>query len=458
MIAARRPTPVSFWWEGVERPSRAALASALSVDVCIIGAGFTGLWTAYYLALADPTLRIAIVEARHVGYGASGRNGGWLTNSVTGGVEQYVATHGIEAAQRQQTALTQAVDEVIAVAAGEGIDTGIAKGGELIVARNDAQVARLRKEYEAAARWRDTDWEWLDAHDAARRISIEGAQAAMWQPHCAVLQPAQLVVGLARAVEARGVVIYENSPATNIAPGSVETARGRVRALHVIRATEGFTATLPGQRRTWLPLNSSLMITDPLPAKVLDAINWSGREALSDAAHVYIYAQRTADSRIALGGRGIPYRFGSRIDTDGATPQFTVEALRNKLHELFPETRGIGIARAWSGVLGVPRDWSAAINYDPNTRLGYAGGYVGTGVTATHLAGRTLADLILGRSTDRTTLPWVGHRARRWEPEPARWLGVSATYAAFRRADRNEDQGGSRTSRWARIATAVSGH
>jgi len=381
-----------------------------------------------------------------------------LTNSVTGGAEQYIATHGAEAAQGQQIALTNAVDEVIGVAKIEGIEADIAQGGELIVASNEAQLARLRKDFESASAWRDTDWQWLDANQAASRINIEGVLGAMWQPHCAVLQPAKLVAGRAEAVEARGVTIYEGTSATTINPGLVDTVRAKVRASHVIRATEGFTATLPGQRRTWLPLNSSLIVTDPLPGAILDEINWSGREALGDAAHVYIYAQRTADNRIAIGGRGIPYRYGSRLDTDGSTPPVTVEALQNKLHELFPSTRGIGIARAWSGVLGVPRDWAAAVNYDTATGLGYAGGYVGTGVTATNLAGHTLADLIRGETTTRTTLPWVGHQARRWEPEPARWLGVAATYAAFRRADHNEAKGGSATSRWARIATAVSGH
>ncbi|MGN0063989.1 MAG: NAD(P)/FAD-dependent oxidoreductase, partial [Nocardioides sp.] len=244
-----------------------------------------------------------------------------------------------------------------------------------------------------------------------------------------------------------------------VRPARVETDRGTVRAAHVLRATEGFTARLAGERRTWLPMNSSLVVTEPLPAAFWEAVGWEGREVLGDMAHAYMYAQRTADDRIAFGGRGVPYRFGSRIDTDGRTPESTIAALGDLMHRFFPAlgARPPRLAHAWSGVLGVPRDWSATVSYDAGTGLGHAGGYVGTGVATTQLAGRTLADLVLGRDTERTRLPWVGHRARRWEPEPLRWLGVQAMYAAYRAADRAEDGSRTTTSPLARIADRVSG-
>jgi glycine/D-amino acid oxidase-like deaminating enzyme len=174
-------------------------------------------------------------------------------------------------------------------------------------------------------------------------------------------------------------------------------------------------------------------------------------------AHSYFYAQRTADDRIAIGGRGVPYRFGSRIDIDGDTAARTVAALRDLLHRLVPATRDIPLAHAWSGVLGVPRDWSATVGFDQATGMGWAGGYVGTGVTATNLAGRTLADLITGNATDVTTLPWVNHRVRNWEMEPLRWLAVRALYTAYGWADAAEFRGRATTSPLARIADAVSG-
>ncbi len=449
---------VSFWWRQVGTPTpRTPLPGSLDADVCIVGAGYTGLWTAYHLKRAQPDLAIVVLEARFAGFGASGRNGGWLTNSVTGGRGQYVRRGDRQPAVAQQRALNASVDEVIAVAEREGIDADIARGGELEIARNAAQLARLRARAAAEARWPDTDVVELDAAGTASRVDVGGAIGGLWHPHCATLHPAKLVSGLAVAVERLGVTIHEGTTVTAIEEGRARTGRGDVRARHVIRATEGFTPGLHGERRTLLPMNSSLVVTEPLPVDVWDRIGWHGREALGDAAHAYVYAQRTADGRIAFGGRGVPYRFGSRTDTDGATHPATVATLTGLLHAFFPAARDAAIDHAWCGVLGVPRDWSASVGLDPRTGLGWAGGYVGTGVTATHLAGRTLADLVLGRDTELTRLPWVGHRARRWEPEPLRWLGVQALYRAYHAADRQEAAGRSRTSPLARAADVVAG-
>jgi glycine/D-amino acid oxidase-like deaminating enzyme len=452
----------SFWWRQYGRAaSRPALPGPTDADVCVVGAGYTGLWTAYALARAAPDLRIVVLEQRFAGFGASGRNGGWLTNSITGGRARYVRSHGPDAARRLQAALDGAVDDVVAVAAAEGIDADIVRGGELTVATTDAQWRRLEGSTRAEQRWAaqhgtDTGLALLDAGAVRARVAVDGARGGAWHPHAARVQPAKLVAGLAEAVEARGVTIHEDTAVTAIAPGRVETARGAVSARFVVRATEGFTARLPGERRTWLPMNSSMVVTAPLPAAVWDALGWAGREVLGDAAHAYVYAQRTADDRIAIGGRGVPYRFGSRYDVDGATPDATVAALVAALERLFPVTRGVSVDHAWSGVLGVPRDWSATVGLDRATGVAWAGGYVGTGVAATNLAGRTLADLVLGRETALTALPWVNHRARRWEPEPLRWLGVRAVYAAYRAADRAERRRAT-TSPLARMADRVSG-
>ena len=452
---------VSFWWarRGGAPAPRAALAGSIEADVCIVGAGYTGLWTAYSLAGLDPSLRIAVIEQRFAGYGASGRNGGWLTNSVTGGRERYVRSHGREAAIDQQRALNDTVDEVLAVAAREGIDIGAHKGGELTVARTPAELARLRAFADAEAAWPHTDLEWADAAATAERVRVAGALGSLWHPHCARIDPAALAAGLAAAVERRGVTIYEQTRVEEIVPGRARTAHGDVRAPIVIRATEGFTAGLPATHRTWLPMNSSMIVTEPLPADAWDEIGWDGRATLGDMAHVYMYAQRTADDRIAFGGRGVPYRYGSRVDADGSTAPGTVRQLTALLRTFFPAAVRAPIAHAWSGVLGVPRDWAATVGFDRATGLGWAGGYVGTGVTATNLAGRTLADLVLGRDAALTRLPWVNHRAHRWEVEPLRWLAVRGLYAAYRAADRVEAATGTaRTSVVARIADAISGH
>jgi glycine/D-amino acid oxidase-like deaminating enzyme len=180
-------------------------------------------------------------------------------------------------------------------------------------------------------------------------------------------------------------------------------------------------------------------------------------------AHGYFYAQRTADNRIAIGGRGKPYRFGSKTDNEGSTAPQTVDKLRVLLGRLFPVLAGrdgelgVSLDHAWSGVLGVPRDWSATVGLDPESGLGWAGGYVGTGVTSTNLAGRTLADLVLKRETDITSLPWVNHRVRNWEVEPLRWTAVHALYTMYGMADRSEARGSASTSPLASLADAISG-
>ncbi|RLK52644.1 NAD(P)/FAD-dependent oxidoreductase [Microbacterium telephonicum] len=445
---------VSFWWQQLGLPvPRPALPGDLDVDVAIVGAGYTGLWAAYYLKTLQPDLRVAVLERRFAGFGASGRNGGWLTNSVTGGREQY----GADAGARQQRAMNETVAEVVRVAAAEGIDADIRVGGELNVARGPAQQARLEAWFRSEAAQPHTDVELWGPRQTADHVRVDGATGGIWHPHCARIHPAKLARGLAAAVERLGVTIYEDTAVTAISAGRAETARGTVRAGHVLRATEGFTPDLRGEHRTWLPMNSSLVVTAPLPASVWDEIGWSDAATLGDMAHVYMYAQRTADGRIAFGGRGVPYRFGSRVDGDGRTQERTIRSLTALLRDFFPAAARVPVEHAWSGVLGVPRDWAATVGHDPATGLGWAGGYVGTGVATTNLAGRTLADLVLRRDTDLVALPWVGHRARRWEPEPLRWLAVQAIYGAYHWADRVEARGTARTASVARVADWISG-
>ncbi|MEU9377549.1 FAD-dependent oxidoreductase [Streptomyces sp. NPDC048255] len=452
---------ISFW-HATDRtaptaPPRAPLTSDATADVVIVGGGYTGLWTAYYLKSSAPDLRVTVLEQKFCGYGASGRNGGWLYNGIAGR-DRYAALHGQEAARRLQLAMNDTVTEVIDVAAKEGIDADIHRGGVLEIARNPAQLTRLKAFHRAEVAFGETDRELYDAATAADRIGVADAVGASWSPHGARIHPLKLLKGLAAAAERLGVVIHESTPVTEIAPRKAVTPYGTVRAPYVLRCTEGFTASLKGQKRSWLPMNSSMIATAPLPPETWDRLGWSGREVLGDMAHAYMYAQRTADDRIAIGGRGVPYRFGSRTDNDGRTQPATIEALTDLLTSFFPILAGTEITHAWSGVLGVPRDWCATVTLDRATGLGWAGGYVGSGVATANLAARTLRDLVQGESTDLTTLPWVNHRVRRWEPEPFRWLGVQALYTAYRAADRHETATHTPTTTpLARLADRISG-
>ncbi|MFJ3900035.1 NAD(P)/FAD-dependent oxidoreductase [Streptomyces sp. NPDC090025] len=454
---------ISFWYaqEGTDTP-REPLPGDRTADVVIVGGGYTGLWTAYYLKKAVPFLDIVVLEASFCGYGASGRNGGWLYNGIAGR-DRYAKEHGHEAAVRLQHAMNDTVGEVLDVCAAEGIEADLHRGGVLEVATTPAQLARLKDFHAGELAFGEKDRELYGARETAERVKVSGAVGSTWTPHGARLHPVKLVKGLAAAVEALGVTVHESTPVTEIRPKHAVTPYGTVRAPYVLRCTEGFTASLAGQRRTWLPMNSSMIATEPLTDAQWESIGWTGLETLGDMAHAYMYAQRTADGRIALGGRGVPYRYGSRTDNDGRTQPRTVEALREILIRFFPQLAGLGIAHAWSGVLGVPRDWCATVTLDRSTGLGWAGGYVGSGVATTNLAARTLRDLIQQDSgqaggTGLTELPWVNHRVRKWEPEPLRWLGVQTMYAAFRAADRRETAARSAsTDRIAVVANRLSG-
>ena len=447
---------VSHWYTQLPTP-RPGLPGDRDADVCIVGAGYTGLWTAYYLKQADPGLRITLLEARFAGFGASGRNGGWLSGLPPGHRGVLAKTHGRGNVIAWQHMLNEAVDEVIDVAAREGIDADIVKGGNLEVARTPAQAKRLRHELDEDRRWGVEDAQILTADEARQRINVDSLVLGGFNPHCARIQPAKLARGLADVVERLGATLYEQTPVTRIQPGRAVTTLGTVRAPVIIRATEGFTARMPGLRRRWLPMNSAMIATDPLPQQVWDAIGWQGRETLGDLAHGFFYAQRTADGRIALGGRAVPYRYASGIDRDGAVGQDTIDYLTGVLNTALPQTRGVPIAHGWCGVLAVPRDWTAGVRLDPSTGLGEAGGYVGHGVTATNMAGRTLTDLILKRSTELTALPWVNHASRTWEPEPLRWLGVRGLYTAYKLADRHEARGRTTNSPIAALADRITG-
>jgi glycine/D-amino acid oxidase-like deaminating enzyme len=436
---------VSFWYADALPTPRAPLDGDTTVDVCIIGAGYTGLWTAWYLKQAQPDLNILIVEKTFAGFGASGRNGGWLTGGFAWNHARYLA-HGPQALRAMVSAMNGTVDEVIRVATDQGIAADIHRTDEVMVATNAAQLARMQAEVATRRFWGE-DRATAIGEEVQDRVAIPGAIGAMVVQGVARIQPAKLVQGLARACVRAGVRIVEGTTVTAWSKGRVTTDKGTVHARHIIRATEGFTATLPGHKRDWLPLNSAQIVTDPVPDDIWQQIGWHQHELLGDFANAYCYCQRTADNRIAVGARGVPYKFGSAIDASGTPDDETIRRLTAILHRHFPSAAHIPIAHAWCGVLGVPRDWCATVGYDPATGIGFAGGYVGVGVSTSNLAGRTLTDLILQHDTALTQLPWINHRVRKWEPEPLRWLGVRGMYALLNAADRAEVKG--RVSRFA---------
>ncbi|MFV0463436.1 MAG: NAD(P)/FAD-dependent oxidoreductase [Nostocoides sp.] len=426
-------------------------------DVVIVGAGFTGLWSAYYLLRAHPGLDVVVLEADHVGFGASGRNGGWVSALWPVSPDAIAARHGPAAAVAQQRALRDTVVEVGRVCDAEGIDAGFAQGGTLVLARGPAQTSRAQAAAAAGSSWGDGTI-WLTRAAATARLAGQGIDGATFNPHCARVHPARLVHGLATAVRRRGGLIIEGARVREILPGRVHLAGGgSVSTRHVIRATEAWTATLAATHRRVAPVYSLMVATEPLSAPAWDAIGLADRETFSDHGHVIVYGQRTIDDRIAFGGRGAPYHLGS-----GIRPRFDVDAgvfarLRHTLIGLLPSLADVDFTHAWGGPLGIARDWHPSVGYDPSTGQGWAGGYVGDGVAAANLAGRTLTDLVLARESDLTQLPWVGHRSPTWEPEPLRWLGINAGLQLARAADLEERFTG-RPARLGRVLSQLTGH
>jgi glycine/D-amino acid oxidase-like deaminating enzyme len=455
MPAADTYRKLSFWHDTVPGSLEPGdpLPGDIEADVAIAGAGYTGLWTAYYLSRADPGLSIAVCERDIAGFGASGRNGGWCSALFPASLAKLERMAGREAAIAQHRAMQQTVDEVGRVAAAEGIDCHWAKGGTVQLARSGVQLGRARQEIEEARSYGfgEDDLRPLTASQASEIAGASGVLGGTFTPHCAAIHPARLARGLAEAVRRRGVRLFERTPVRQIGPGRLVTASGTVRARYVIRATEGYTALLPGLRRAVAPVYSLMIATAPLPDAAWAEIGLGTRPTFNDLRHLIIYGQRTADGRLAFGGRGAPYHLGSAVRPSFDRVPAVFAALRRTLAELFPVLGDVEVTHGWGGPIGVPRDWCASVGLDRSTGLGWAGGYVGDGVSTTNLAGRTLADLITGTDSEITRLPWVGHQSPRWEPEPFRWLGVNSGLRVMSLADRQE----ARTGRPSRAASAL---
>jgi glycine/D-amino acid oxidase-like deaminating enzyme len=454
----------SLWVDtlpGSWRVEHPPLTGDTDVDVVIVGGGYTGLWTAYYLAGAQPDARIMVLEAERVGFGASGRNGGWCSAIFPVSLDQLAAAHGRDAAIRMQAAMHDTVVEVGRIAAAEGIDCHYRRGGTLGMARTSPQAATLRDEIArfAAYGFGDDDHRWLDAAEAEQRCRASRLVGAHFTPHCAAVHPARLVHGLAAAVDRRGVTIHERTRVLRIDPGRVATERGAVRADVVVRATEAYTALLPGATRDLLPIYSLMIATEPLDEATWEAIGLDDRPTFNDDRRLVIYGQRTGDGRLAFGGRGAPYHFGSAIRPQYDHVERVRQHLASTLRDLLPQLPvGTSITHHWGGPLGVPRDFHPTVSFDRSTGLAVAGGYVGDGVATSNLAGRTLADLVRGERTELTELAWVGHRSRRWEPEPLRWIGANVVRVAAERADRAEQRTDRPSRWWGPLSRMLSGH
>jgi glycine/D-amino acid oxidase-like deaminating enzyme len=430
---------ISLWMDQLDDPlqARPSLQHDIQADVAIIGAGYTGLWTAYYLKRHAPQLRVVILEAETAGFGASGRNGGWLMGNLLG--EDHLLAARPSAARKASFDLLHAIpDEVAEVVAREGIDCDLRKGGVLYcAARYPEQEVRLRDylEHLRELGLGEDDYRWLSPSELAAQLRVANAYGALYSPHCATIQPAKLVRSLARSVEDMGVELYERSPVIDWQPGQVRTSKARVTADWVVPAIEGYAATLPPLGNHQLPVQSLIVATEPLPADIWAGIGLERGQAFSEFSRQVTYGQRSLDDRLIFGARG-GYRFGGRLRNDFNLTEDERGLRRYLMGELFPQLRNVRFSHSWGGNLGMARRFQPHMLRDSRNRIALSGGYGGEGVGASNLGGQTLADLILGRDSELLHQPWVLNdspisRLPRWEPEPCRWLGYNAIIRSF---------------------------
>ncbi|GAA2748432.1 NAD(P)/FAD-dependent oxidoreductase [Amnibacterium kyonggiense] len=442
------PRSVSFWLDDLaatgfdDLAPRATLPGDVAADVCIVGAGFTGLWTAVSVLEREPDARVVVVEREFAGFGASGRNGGWVSALFPVGPAELARRHGDAAARAMSAAMLDTVAEVGRAAGALGIDCDYDRQGTFALVRSglaDRAAAAEQREAEEAGQ------------PVPERRSDPALGETLWTEACASVHPGKLVRGLARAAEERGTRVFERTHVTGLEPGRVTTTEGTVVADRVVVATEAWGSELPGVGRRILPLYSLVLATEPLPGSVWAAIGLPRGATVTDFRHNLVYGQRTADDRLVFGGRGARYHLGSAIRPAYDRSAVVHRHLERELAALFPAAAGARVTHRWGGPLGVPRDWHAFVSPLAGGRVVVAGGYVGDGVATANLAGRTVADLVTDRRTPLTALPWVGKRPPRWEPEPLRMAGVNAVIGSLSVADAEERLLG-RPSRIAAIA------
>ncbi|MFZ2228580.1 MAG: FAD-dependent oxidoreductase [Candidatus Nanopelagicaceae bacterium] len=414
---------MSLWWSDINRPEFSPGDIDRRWDVLIVGGGFSGLWSAHRLITNDPSLKIAIVEKDQVGSGASGRNGGWASALYPVSDETLLTRCSQSQVDQLHKSLKAAIDEMGEFIEKSKIDCGFRKSGTLIVARNGGQLRRLQIESQSPL---------LSQEETRSRIGMSGALAASFTPDCAALNPAALVVGLAKTLEARGVAIFENSLAEISKRRKISVNGQAIKAKFVIRAIEAYHE----RTRDQIPIYSLMIATEPLPEEVFDVIGIRNRETFAEASHLVTYAQRTADNRLAIGGRGAPYTWGSQRNDRSESHEKDHERLRTLAREWFPILKNFEFTHSWGGAVGVTRDWAPYVR----TRRGFGemGGYAGDGVTISYLAAGAMADLITKEKSVRTSLPFVHWRNPRWEREPLRWLAVNGAIKLSALADKEE--------------------
>lgn len=427
-----------YWLDDPTRPApRPALGRDTTADLLVVGGGYTGLWTAVLAKEAEPDRDVVLVEAERIGWAASGRNGGFCEASLTHG-----AANGRQRFAAEMETLTRlGADNLRGLRDGVaryGIDCDLEPTGELTVATEEHQVDWLR---EAAA---EDGGVFLDADAVRRQVDSPTYRAGLWDRDGAVLvQPAKLAWGLAEAAESLGVRIYEGTRVAGLdsagRSGRVVVRAGdvTVTARQVALGTNVFPSPLRRVRRV-IPVYDYAVVTEPLTTEQLGAIGWANRQGIGDSANQFHYYRLTPDNRILFGGYDAVYYFGGRVQASYDVRRATFERLADHLDATFPQLGGARLSHAWGGAVDLCGRFCAYFGTAHRGQVAYAAGFTGLGVGATRFAGQVMLDLLSGVETERTATEMVRSKPPPFPPEPLTWLGVQATRAAIRSADRHQ--------------------
>ena len=433
----------TFWIDDLPvalRPDRAPLRGGLSTELVIVGAGYTGLWTALLAKLRDPGREVVVVEANRVGWAASGRNGGFCESSLTHGHENGARRWPDEIETLERLGM-QNLDEIEQTVADLGLDAQFERTGQLAPAIEPHQLAWLDEWREEAAG--DPDVVYLDRDAVQASVASPTYLAAMWEKRsCALVHPARLAAELARAAEERGVRIFERSRVTGLETSAtgvaVTTDTGRVDASHAVLATNVFPSLLRRNRLMTVPVYDYALMTEPLTAEQQDAIGWRDRQGIGDMANQFHYYRPTLDGRILFGGYDALYHYGRRVDPAYENRPDVWEKLAAHFFTTFPQLEGLRFSHQWAGAIDSSTQFTAFFGTARKGRVAYAAGFTGLGVGSTRFAGNVMLDLLDGIRNERTDLEMVRRRPLPFPPEPAAAIGINATRWSMDRADHNE--------------------
>jgi glycine/D-amino acid oxidase-like deaminating enzyme len=408
-----------------------AIAEDVQADVAIVGGGFTGMATAYYLLKAEPAMKVVVLESEVVGYGASGRNGSFAMTVVGLGLDLLVKLKGRERALEGHRYMERAVDTVGTLVADEKLDCDYTRPGFLRMATSPAYVKKVQRGIELAHSLGITGIEWLDRDRAREQVRSDLYLGAWWEPRLALVNPLKLVREMKRVVEGLGAGVYEHSPVTGIERGArfrLSTPAGTVTVGKLVLATNAYSHLIPQIRRRQVPAWTYVVATEPLSDEHFAAIGWQNRQGVEDARNLIHYYRITPDHRLLMGGGPVGLSYGDDMERDSNVAAWT--HLERHIGQVFPSLEGVPIAYRWGGPFSVTADLTPSLGYVGDKRAVYSLGCVGHGVSMTHLNGQTIRDLILERHTDLTDVFLVNRRVIPWPGEPAR-LALSALLRAY---------------------------